>query len=1071
VQLTKMMLSGIAALSLLASTAAAQGVTTGSVAGQVTDQANGAPVASATVTAVNLQTGFQRQTNTAANGLFTIPLLPPGTYVVRVRRIGYRPEALTGLTVRLGERAAANLALTAAAVELEAVVVESEAGGIDAADASVTQSVSTDAIENLPSLGRDFTDFIRLSGFVGPNPEETTGGKFSIAGQRPSQTSIQIDGADANSGFFGENRGGSRIPFSFSLESIREFQIITNGYDVEYGQYSGGIVNVVTRGGTNEFEGTLYGNFRNATLTKGEFDGGAPGDYSVTQYAGRVSGPIKRDKAFFLLSLDGQRRREPQTPLTQAAFLGGAAPDSATADSVSRFFDILENQYGIADPETGYVPFQTSNDVVTLFGRVDWTLSDNHRLSVRHNFSNYNNDLEFNENFDFIYGRSRAETLEDVAHSFVTEMQSVLGARTFNVFRFQFASEKRPRNGLELRPALIVSLGTGQQAGYGGTFASFQNNLEERKLQFIDNLTHAIGSHTFKVGGAFLSTALENRFILSGAGEYRFATLADFAAYRPSSFVRNVRSDGQVPFSEFTVSEWAVYAQDEWKPVPRLTVTAGVRYDRESFGDAPARVFSAENAFGLETGFAPIDNDNWSPRLALAYDLDGEGRAVVRGGAGYFYGRVPYVVGGNVQQTVLPVLTLTCTGDPAEGDPDAPPDPSPYGGWTPAGDDNPSACAGAGGVGGVPTYTFWTSDFEFPETFKANLGYERLLGRRTRFSVDLVYSRSTRLYTVRNLNLRDPLFTLDAEGGRRIFQPAASFNPAATSTAHRRNLEFGDVYVNYNDGRARSVAVSLEASHRLGDQTTLGASYTYTSAYDNSSYSCCTATEGYTSPSVGPFGPNEIGEAGDTQRAWGPSDFVRNHTIVLEARTRLPWGFQVNAFWRMQSGNPWTPEQSGDLNGDGIRFNDRPFIYAAADLPLAATDPAEAQAQRDRYAGYLEAHECVARHVGQIISRNACRFGWFNRLDLRIAKSLNTFGEQRLELQLDLFNVLNGINRDWGRYRGIFAANRNLVAPESFDAASGQILYSVPTTFGQEGVIGTNLLLQFQAQIGARYYF
>jgi hypothetical protein len=1061
----------MAALAALASLALAQGVTTGSIGGQVTDRATGAPVAGAAVIAANTETGLQRQTVTGPNGVYLVPLLPPGTYAVRVRGIGFRPGELLNVVVRLGERVNAPVALTAAAVELEAMVVEAQAAAVDVADASVTQSVSTDAIENLPSLGRDFTDFIRLSGFVGPNPEETTGGKFSIAGQRPSQTSIQIDGADANSGFFGENRGGSRIPFSFSLESIREFQIITNGYDVEYGQYSGGIVNVVTRGGTNQFEGTLYGNFRNAGLTKGDFDGNAPGDYSVTQYAGRVSGPIVRDKAFFLFSLDGQRRREPQTPLTREGFLSGDTPDSATADSVSRFLDILENQYGIAGPESGYQPFQTSNDVLTLFGRVDWTLNDRHRLSVRHNFSNYDNDLEFNENFDFIYGRSRAEKLEDIAHSFVSELQSVLAPRTFNVFRFQFASEKRPRSGLELRPALIVSLGTGQQAGYGGTFASFQNSLTERKLQFIDNLTHALGPHTLKLGGAFLSTNVENRFILSGAGEYRFATLADFQAFRPASFVRNVRSDGQVPFADFTVTEWALYAQDEWKPVPRLTVTAGVRYDRQSFGEAPARVFGVEDAFGVQTGIAPIDNNNWSPRLALAYDLGGSGRAVVRGGAGYFYGRVPYVVGGNVQQTVLPVLTVTCTGDPDEGDPDAPPDVSPYGGWTPVGDDNPDACAGGGGAGGVPTYTLWTDDFEFPETFKGNLGYERLLGQRTRFSVDLVYSRSTKLYTVRNLNLRDPLFTLESEGGRRIFQPAGSFNPAATSTAHRRNLEFSDVFVNYNDGRARSVAVSVEASHRLGDFTTLGASYTYTSAQDNSSYSCCTATEGYTNPSVGAFGPNEVGDAGDTQRAWGPSDFVRNHTIVLEARTRLPLGLRFNAFWRLQSGSPWTPEQSGDLNGDGIRFNDRPFIYAPADLPLAAADPAEQQVQRDRYAGYLDAYECVGQHVGQIIPRNPCRFGWFNRLDLRIAKTIDTFGEQRLELQLDLFNVMNGINREWGRYKGIFGANRNLVAPDGYDAVNNQILYTVPQNFGREGQIGTNLLLQFQAQFGARYTF
>ena len=172
-------------------------------------------------------------------------------------------------------------------MQLTGVEVTANARAIDVADAGVKQTVSQEEIAELPALGRDFTDFISLSGLVSPAPEVTTGGQFSIAGQRPSQTSIQIDGVDANNAFFGENRGGSRIPFAFSLESIREFQIITNGFDVEFGAYSGGIVNIVTQGGTNDFRGTLYGNYRGQALTTDDFDGNPPNNFSVQQYAGR----------------------------------------------------------------------------------------------------------------------------------------------------------------------------------------------------------------------------------------------------------------------------------------------------------------------------------------------------------------------------------------------------------------------------------------------------------------------------------------------------------------------------------------------------------------------------------------------------------------------------------------------------------------------------------------------------------------------------------------------------------------------------------------------------------------
>jgi len=1068
------LLAGVVLLSPAAATA--QVVTTGSIRGQVTD-GTGAPLGSALVSATNSETGLRRDVRSADDGWYTIPLLPPGVYTVRAQLIGYRPREVTGVRVRLGERTAVGFQLDATGVELAAIEVTAEGTGIDVTEGSVMQLVTQEEIEALPSLGRDFTDFIRLSGLVAPNPEETTGGKFSIAGQRPSQTNLQIDGVDANSGFFGENRGGSRIPFSFSLESIREFQVISNGYDVEYGLYSGGVVNVITRGGTNTLEGTGYVNFRSDALTSNDFAGQSAADYEVIQYSARASGPISRDKAFFLVSLDGQRRREPQIPISQDYFRnqtdadGNPTPDSATADSLARFQSILGSRYSIGNPGAGYAPFQTSNDVLTLFGRVDVNLSDRHRLTVRHNYSDYTNGDEFNEFFDFIYGRSRAELLEDRAHSFVTELQSVVGARTFNVFRFLFADEKRPRNGNDLRPAVIVSLGTGQRAGYAGTFASFQNNLEERKFQLIDNLTHVLGRHTVKAGGMGRFTNVKNQFILSGAGEYRFASLADFDAYRPSSFTRNIGSNGNIPYSDFNVAEWALYAQDEWQVTPRLTATLGLRYDVQTYLDETARVVDAEAAFGIRTGIAPVDKNNVSPRLNVAYDLSGDGRSVLRAGVGYFYGSVPYVLGGNVQGSANPVLNLTCSGSIADGDPDAPPDVSPYGTWASSGNNNPAACAGAGGVGGVPTYTFWSPDFEYPETFKANLGYERLLGPRTRVSGDLILSQSSKLYTVRNINLRDPQFTLASEGNRLIFQPEDVFNPAGTSTDHRRNLEFGDVFVNYNDGIARSTALTLQASHQFLFPLSVRASYTYVRSYDNSSYSCCTASEGYTNPSVGAYGPNDIGKAGDDQRAWGPSDFTRNHTAVLEAAWRPIANLQITGLLRVQSGNAWTPEQGGDLNGDGIRFNDRPYIYAPDDLPLATTDPTEAAAQRARYAGFLADNKCVGDYVGRIIPRNTCRFPVFSRLDLRVSYGLPTVRGQRVELQIDAFNVLNLLSSEWGRYMGVFSANRDLVVPQSYDQASGQILYTVPSNFGLIEPIGTNLLLQGQLQLGLRYIF
>ncbi|HTE17156.1 MAG TPA: TonB-dependent receptor, partial [Armatimonadota bacterium] len=512
----------------------------------------GAPLAGASVTARNAGTGLSRSATTGSDGAYTIRLLPPGTYTVTAAQIGRATGTRSGVGVAVGGSAVVNLRLGSETLALEAVTVTAT-GGEEAAEGGVTQLVTEQQIQELPVLGRDFTDFINLSGLVAPDPGATTGGQFSIAGQRASQTSIQIDGVDANNSFFGENRGGSRIPFAFSLESIREFQIITNGFDVEYGAYTGGIINVVTRGGTNEWRGTAYGNYRSDALTGRNFEEEEPlEDYRVTQYAASLSGPIKRDKLFFLFSLDGQHRREPQLPITLSRYApGGASENPVLFDEVQRYFQILENRYGIENAASRYQSFSTSNDVLTMFGRLDWNVNDNHRFTLRHNFSNYNNLNEFDANFDFIYGQSRAEAYEGLSNSTVGELQSVLGARTFNTLRFQFSDEDRPRQGNDVRPALIVNLAGGQRIGYGGTFVSFSNLLEESKYQLINNLTHTTGDHTLKVGGNLMWTHIFNRFISNGAGEYTFANLAAFEAGQPTSFTRFVRQGGGVPVSEF----------------------------------------------------------------------------------------------------------------------------------------------------------------------------------------------------------------------------------------------------------------------------------------------------------------------------------------------------------------------------------------------------------------------------------------------------------------------------------------------------------------------------------------
>jgi len=1074
----------IAAAFLLAAPLAAQSTTSGAVRGTVTDE-GGNPLPGTTITATNQETGFTRPASTDETGAYVLRLLPPGTYRVTGRRIGQQPVEQSNIAVIVGSTVTVNFQMRVAVTQLatERILAETP---IDVSDAGVRQTVTEAEIDNLPSRGRDFTDFIETSGMVSPNPEATTGGQFSIGGARPSQTNIQIDGVDANNSFFGENRGGSRIPFSFSLESIREFQIITNGYDVEYGRYTGGTVNIVTKGGTNTFRGSVYGNLRNDTFTAENFDGTQPNDYSVYQFALQAEGPVIKDKLHWFASADAQRRREPFTSISIERLAN--SEDFADTTVFRRYLTALDTAYGISDPESMYGRWLISNDVFTLFGRLDWTISDAHRLSVRNNYANHRNHDEAGS-FAINTGRSQAEKFEDRSNSLVAELTSVLRPNMFNVARVLYATEERPRLGNEPRPELNVRLTPGLTVEYGGAFISYRNNLIENKIQLIDNITMEQGSHTFKLGTNNTFTHIENTFWLNGSGQFQFSSIDDFEARRPSRFTRNLRADGSLPEATFDVQEYSVYAQDEWQVTPRLLAVLGLRYDIARYGDRPRRVVDVERAFGFTTGIAPVDNNNISPRVSLTWDRNGDASEVIRLGGGLFYGTVPFVMGGNVAGADVPMRTLTCEGSIDDLDPDAPPVVD-YPSFGDEGQSIPTSCRGQTGFGGVPEYAFWSQDFSIPETFKVNAGYERMLTPRTKAGLDLIFTASQKLYSVRNLNLRNPLFQLENEGGRLIFVPEGQYDPSSTAGAARlQNTDFANIYVNHNDGVARSVSASANFDHRVSDRvlfrflenTLLKASYTYTWAKDNSSFSCCTSNEGFTGQRYGALGPNVIGGVGNRNAGWGPSNFERRHTILFSGFATLPGEIRMTGVMRFASGVPFSPEVSGDLNNDGVSFNDRPYIFAPEDLPVyvgSATGTAATAIvaeHRTRYAEYLEENKCVGDFVGRIIPRNTCRQPWFNKLDLGFRRKFEMGGEKSAELSLDLFNVLNFIDKDLGTYRSVQSFNRNILSANRYNGDTGEVEYTVPTRgtqeFGITRTLGTNLLLQASAQLGVRVSF
>ncbi len=567
--------------------------------------------------------------------------------------------------------------------------------------------------------------------------------------------------------FFGENRGGSRAAFTFSLESIKEFQIITNGFDVEWGNFSGGVINAVTKGGTNEFHGSAFYFARDEALTGTDFLGGDAVAFQSKQFGFQLSGPIARDKAHFFVSLDGQDKDEPTFAIVPEKWCSSCDPDLAE-DFIQQFGRILESQYGVPAAEfaanIGTLP--KTEDEIAFFGRLDWALDDRNTLTVSNNYTDFS---QINDRISTSEAATHGAIFDDKSNAFVAELTSVLGdeAKGYNTFRFNWTDQDRPRDGNNLLPEVDVNprfVPTGETeevdlpAGdveYFGDGIVFRNRLEESKVQLIDNLTWALGetgAHQIKVGTNNLFTSITNLFWLLGNGDFSFSDLEAFEnKVADQGYARFVTESGESPFAEYNVSEYGFYGQDEWQVNDNVLFTFGLRYDVDVYNDKalPSQLFiDGFSQFGLANETVPEDNNNWSPRFALTIDPRGDGKGVFRTGFGLFYGNVPFVLHGNVMQTTPELRRLSCSnrrGEVPELDYD-------FFRQAPDGSNNPLVCAGAGFTG-TPEFAIWKENFENPETWKFNVGYEQVTDSGWRFSGDILYSKTSNNFNVININL------------------------------------------------------------------------------------------------------------------------------------------------------------------------------------------------------------------------------------------------------------------------------------------------------------------------------
>jgi hypothetical protein len=447
-------------------------------------------------------------------------------------------------------------------------------------------------------------------------------------------------------------------------------------------------------------------------------------------------------------------------------------------------------------------------------------------------------------------------------------------------------------------------------------------------------------------------------------------------------------------------------------------------------------------------------------RLGVVWDVRNDGSRLVRAGIGTYTGRFPVALHSTgLLGTGLNTRVLTCA-DSVTPAPD-------YRRYAADASTIPTTCAG-GSQADIPvsSVSLMDSMFGLPRSLKGSMGYEHRLGNAVVAAVGMLYARTTGYYFAADKNLGPERFRSAVED-RPVYAPLDGIRTTGGLAgrvipgANRATRSFLDVLVFHDQAESRTLQATASLAAKLGPGLVAEVSYAFTRSRDNATYTCCEGGRGFAeTPNDGD--PNRLGGPGDERSgSWGPADFGRTHTFVLSGRGDLPFGLSSGGLLRLTSGRPWTATVNGDANGDGRINNDRAFIGSG----LAFRDPVTDMALLE---GYLSRFKCLRDQEGTIATRNHCRDGWTVNLDVRLQRSVAVGGRLRIEAVLDAFNVLNGIDRDWGRQVGVTGTGQNLLIVTGFDPLTGGYRYGVNPGFGQPQDLTPSRFDQFSVQLGVR---
>lgn len=1040
-------------------------VTTSGISGKVT--AEGELLIGATVQAVHEPSGTTYGTVTNADGRYSLQgMRTGGPYTVEVSYVGFQKAVYKNITLQLGETYLLDVKLTESLSLDEVVVTASKAALFNSQKTGAAQNFNQSQIQATPSVSRSIFDVTKMN----PLGVNTASG-MSFAGSSNKYNSFQIDGITNNDVFglssSGTN-GGQAGANPISLEAIEEIQVVIAPYDVRQGGFTGGGINAITKSGTNTFHGSAYWyynneNFYGKTPGKDAKERKKLGDQSSATYGFTLGGLIVKDKLFFFANYERVKETYPSSNNIGST---ESNLDVKEVDQIVNKISQLTGGYNAG----GYGPQDIDTYSNKILTRLDWNINEQNKFTVRYSFldgrkmvfSNSVSSAKLNDNGYFMNNKT---------HSLVSELNTQFTPSWSNEFRFgwTYVRDYRDPIGQPLPNITINNLINNgdptkkSSLELGTERNSAANALDQDIFTLEDNLIWNKGNHTITLGTHNEFFHMKNLYITNIYGSYVYNSLDDFLTVGtanevlPNSYeysYSNEKITGTDRWAPvFGAAQLGFYAQDEWKVTNRFSMTYGLRLDIPLLFDKPRanEVFNSSTvatSMGLATDQMPTTKVLWSPRVGFRWSLNEDRTTLLRGGAGIFTGRVPFVwisnsFGNAGVEMVRTAYSSSLGNYPSDFKFNIDPNKQ-Y--------KDPNAK--------VPTseVDVMAKNFRFPSVFRANLAVEQMLPFGIRGTLEGLYSKTLNNILYENINYQWKGETLNNGGDDR-------------PVYEKQDNHFTQVMLlkNTSKGYTFNITTKLEKSFDFGLNAMIAYTYGQAKSLNDGNSSQAYSGWKYNATYYGDMNP---------ELTWSMFD-VRNRVIgSVSYRKEYAKHFAttVSLFYNGQTGGRYSLLDYTDLNKDGYR-NDLMYVPTDAELEkMVFTDihsnnnTVTAAEQKDALIKWIEGNGELRKSKGTHIKRNQMTLPFEHHFDFHFAQDffVDIAGQRNtIQLNFDIINVGNLLNKKWGMY---------------YQTNSGYDLTPLTTKIGTNGATyqfydpgemytNTNITSRWHAQVGLKYIF